>query len=216
MEKAEMVRKGFGIAIIFLVAFSGCTPKNIDAPEPDFDLVRTQAVQTAVMQITADAVLHPKTTPSSELSAATDEGETSQQTVGNSQDKGNTSQSDPTPASLDNDEYACQVESEPQYPSENSRGTGETYTGIWRIRNTGSAIWRSDQVTAEWVGGAHLCTRDRIELGWNIHSGESVEIRVPILVPDSLSSTPKMMAWGLVDGNGRIFCKFYTFINEMK
>jgi len=212
MVRGEMMKTGFGLIVILIAVLTACTPEPSDAPEPDFDAVRTQAVQTAVMQITADAVLHPKMTPSPQSVTIMGEPSTSQPEKENGTGMENVEQTNLTPTSMDNEGYACEVEEDFQFPGDGPRRAGDTYAEVWRIRNAGSTSWKSDQIAAVWVGGAHLCTMDKIQLGWNVQSGESVEIRVPVRVPDAPSTTPLMMAWALVDGEGTIFCKFYHTI----
>jgi len=212
-----ITRKALKIVIPIMITFSACTANRIDAPDADFDAIRTQAVQTAVMQITADAVLHPKAnaTPLPSISsqaAALSEPGSEERAIKTGEDV----LENALPAEGNLGSFACAVDTDFQSQPDGPRQAGVSYTKIWRIHNTGSASWRSDQVTAKWVGGTHLCTKDKINLGWNVVPGDTVEIRVPVHVPENPSTTPLMMAWALVDGEGNIFCKFYHSINVVE
>ncbi len=210
-------KNGLKTTILIMIALPACTANGIDTPDADFDAVRTQAVQTAVMQITADAVLHPKASATPLPSISLQAADLSEPGSGESGvKKGEDVLENALPAKENPGTFACAVNPGFQSPPDASYLAGESYTKTWRIQNTGSASWHSDQVTAEWVGGTHLCIKDKINLGWNVAPGDTVEIRVPVHVPEDSSKTPLMMAWALVDGEGNIFCKFYHSIHVVE
>ncbi|MDP2965193.1 MAG: hypothetical protein Q8N39_04030 [Pelolinea sp.] len=53
----------FFILILFATILSACKPNSTAEPTLDIDDIRTQAVQTALMEMTVQAVLNPSATP---------------------------------------------------------------------------------------------------------------------------------------------------------
>jgi hypothetical protein len=209
--------------IIFLVIsalLAACTPNTAAQPTLDIGAIQTWAVETAVMEITVQAILHPSSTqipeiavqsPAVPLTTAVPEttpggaGETS---GGGSGSSGGTSGS--ALATRTPDVYICKVET--QDPPDKLQMTGANYDMVWTIRNTGIATWNTSEYYVKWLGGSDLSPSHTYPLPNNVVPSGTVDILVDIRIPTEPMTDLQVTRWGIVNDNGDVFCKFFHAI----
>jgi hypothetical protein len=203
------------IAIAALI--SACKPDTIILPTPDLNLVRTQAVKTAIMEITVQAVLHPSSTPipvtitpfpSATMSTAIPVSN-SGGSGGSSSGSSGSSSGTPIPSRTP-DVYICEYIS--QNPLDKPQMTGWNYDMVWTIRNNGVATWNAKEYYVKWLGGSDLSPNHTYPLVKNVAPGETIDIVVDIQIPTNPTSDLQVTRWGIVNDNGDVFCKFFHAI----
>jgi hypothetical protein len=197
------------ILFAIIVLLSACKNDVKTLPTPDFDSVRTQAVQTAVMDITAQAVLHPSETPvptvTSQFMAAILStevpGSISENLAGSSERK--------SPTNSPN-YYNCSTII--QHPLDKPQMAGSEYDMVWTIRNTGTAIWKTNGCYVKWLGGSDLSARHIYPLVKDVAPNELIDLAVNIQIQINPTSVLQVTRWGIVNDNGDVFCKFFHAI----
>jgi hypothetical protein len=194
---------------VMIVFLSACKNETAAVATPDLNEVRTQAVQTAVMDITAQAVLHPTETP---IPSATPQFMTtanektmpvaSSASSGNSSEKGAATSTPET--------YSCEYVT--QNPLDKPQMTGANYDMVWTIRNTGIATWTIEEYTVKWLGGSDISPKKEYALGKNVAPKDTIDIRVDIHIPTNPTNILQVTRWGIVNDNGDVFCKFFHAI----
>jgi hypothetical protein len=202
------------------VIISGCAPKASMEPTLDINSIRTQAVQTAVMEITVQAVLNPTITPvpativpipaaventAVPVSVSGGSGGSSGGSSGSSGGSSGTPIPTWTP-----DVYICEYVT--QNPLDKPQMTGANYDMVWSIRNTGVATWNTSEYYVKWLGGSDLSPNHTYPLAKNVAPFESVDIVVDIQVPTNPTDDMQVTRWGIVNDNGDVFCKFFHAI----
>lgn len=205
--------------IVIVILLSGCKAEKSEIPAPDLNAIRTQAVQTAVWEMTVQAVLHPVATqiPSTAalLPAATMEPAIPVPSSGGSDgSSGSTggaegSSDSPVPTRTP-DVYSCEYLS--QNPLDKPQMTGADYDMVWTIKNTGIATWRTNEYYIKWLGGSDLSPRHTYPLAKNVTPYETVNIVVDIQIPTNPTDQLQVTRWGIVNDNGDVFCKFFHAI----
>lgn len=210
------------LLILSLVLITACQSASSALPAEDVSAIRTQAVQTAVMEITVQAVLHPSV-PASQipveetaLPAAPVEPiiTTSPLTESFNVEPNNLSvNSVPPDAAQPLDVYQCEFVS--QSPLDKPQAAGANYDVVWTIRNTGVATWNTREYQIKWLGGSDLSPCRQYALPGNIAPSESVEIIVDIKIPPNPSDDMLLTRWGIVNDNGDVFCKFFHAVPKV-
>ena len=90
--------------------------------------------------------------------------------------------------------------------------TGADYDMVWTIRNKGVATWNTSEYYVKWLGGSDLSPNHTYPLAKNVPPFETVDIVVDIHVPTDPTNEVQVTAWGIVNDNGEVFCKFYHVI----
>ena len=90
--------------------------------------------------------------------------------------------------------------------------TGADYDMVWTIRNTGVATWNTSEYYVKWLGGSDLSPSHTYPLAKNVAPFETVDIVVDIHIPTDPTNEVQVTAWGIVNDNGDVFCKFYHAI----
>ena len=90
--------------------------------------------------------------------------------------------------------------------------TGADYDMVWTIRNKGVATWNTSEYYVKWLGGSDLSLNHTYPLAKNVPPFEAVDIVVDIRVPTDPTNEVQVTAWGIVNDNGEVFCKFYHVI----
>jgi len=210
-----------GAALIAVLLVSACGTGEPQEPTPDVNAVKTQAVQTAMAELTVQAALSPSETPIpptlTPLPTATLDTDAAQPAGGSSSSSGSSSGGSsvaetPVWSSL---VYKCEFVN--QNPLDGPQFTGADYDVIWTMRNIGKVTWTVADYYVKWTGGANLSGAIRGNLTYklphDVAVGETVDIRADIAVPKNPELYPGYVTnWAIVNDNGEEFCRFYHHI----
>lgn len=214
------MKNRFIFIIVISALLAACAPSTAAEPTLDIGAIQTWAVQTAVMEITVQAILHPSSTPIPEtvvqspsepvntaipVSAPGGAGGSS---GGSSGGSGSTSEKPLTTRTPD--VYICEFVS--QDPADKPQMTGANYDMVWTIRNTGIVTWNTSEYYIKWLGGSDLSPNHTYPLPKNVAPSGTVDIVVDIQVPTEPMTDLQVTRWGIVNDNGDVFCKFYHAI----
>ena len=208
------------LLIVIAAMVTACAPNTIAEPTLDLSAIRTKAVQTAIMEITVQAILNPTDTPipsilnrpttaaestAVPISTSSSSGGSSSGSSGGSGGKSGTPLPTWTP-----DVYICEYVS--QNPLDKPQMTGADYDMVWTIRNTGVATWNTSEYYVKWLGGSDLSPSHTYPLTNNVAPFEIVDIVVDIKIPTNPTTDLQISRWGIVNDNGDVFCKFFHAI----
>lgn len=207
-----------GFLIVVAVALSACTQKSAsEEATPDLGVVKTQAVQTAVSQMIADAKAADEN-PTSELPTITPILTTSAVVVPtatlhvNSSGSGSSSSSSGTPLPTSTpDVYICEVVG--QTPLDGNQYVGADIDVYWTLKNVGAATWTAGKYYYHWTGYSDLSPTKLFYLTEDVTTYDTIQIMVDVKVP----TTPGQYRtqWYLVNDNGENFCGFYYYVNAI-
>ncbi|MGV8026309.1 MAG: NBR1-Ig-like domain-containing protein [Anaerolineaceae bacterium] len=205
--------------IMAVVLLSACTKKTAsEEATPDLGVVKTQAVQTAVSQMTADAVSSEKA-PTSELPTITPI--TTMNTVviptatvyvssGGGSGSGTSSSGTPIPTSTP-DVYICEVIG--QSPLDGNQYVGADLDVIWTLKNVGAATWTAGTYYYHWAGYSDLSPTHSFTLTKNVPMYDTIQVMIDVRVP--IIPGQYRTQWYMVNDNGENFCGFYYYVNAM-
>ena len=214
------MKNGFIILILISALLASCAPNTAAQPTLDIGAIQTLAVETAVMEITVQAILHPSSTPipetvvqspsvpSSTAIPVSAPGGASGNSGGNSGGSGGSSGT--SLATRTPDVYICEYVT--QVPPDKPQMTGANYDMVWTIRNTGIATWNTSEYYVKWLGGSDLSPSHTYPLPNNVVPSGTVDIVVDIQIPTEPMADLQVTRWGIVNDNGDVFCKFYHAI----
>ena len=214
------MKNRFILLIVISALLVACAPNPAAQPTLDIGAIQTWAVETAVMEITVQAILHPSSTPIPETIVQTPAatltiavpvsapGGTGGNSGGSSGSSGGTSGS--PLATRTPDVYICEYIT--QNPPDKPQMTGADYDMVWTIRNTGIATWNTSEYYVKWLGGSDLSPRHTYPLPNNVVPSGIVDIIVDIQIPTEPMTELQVTRWGIVNDNGDIFCKFFHAI----
>lgn len=195
------------LSILFLLMIlAGCSPAPQSAPPMDAAAIRTEAVRTAVAEMTAQAILHPPTEAATATIAPMPEATATPQpnAAENSDTEGLVSKD--APGELI---FACEIDQARSLPPDGPQPADASQEKTWLVRNSGSAPWTSQTVRLKWVGGMRLCPDDRQAWMGKVMPGETVLLSVKMQMPAEATDKPQIVEWGLVNPQNEIFCKLY-------
>lgn len=195
---------------LFLV---GCQSFKPSQTPLDIGMIRTEAVQTAIAEMTVQAILNPTpliaTITSSPL--PTDFGEKAAETT-----------ETPTPTTEEiiikstavpiEPLYACSIDQAASHPNDGPQPAGEKIEKIWGIRNSGNVAWTSENVRIKWVGGVNLGEQDCLDWSSQVGPGDEYTVRLDLSMPALPTNKTQIVEWGLVNSANEIFCKLYYLI----
>ena len=219
--KKNLKKLTFGAALIAVLLVSACGTGEPQEPTPDIDAIKTQAVQTAMVEMTVQAALSPSKTslpPTlTPLSTATLDTDATQPAGGSSSSSGSSSGGSSVPATpaWSSLVYKCDVIDE--FPLDEPMPTGANYDKHWIVKNIGKVTWTVADYYVTWTGGDNLSGAVRGSLNYNLpHDvgvGKTVDIFVDIDLPINPEPYPGLVTnFGIVNDNGEVFCKFYHHI----
>jgi len=220
-EKIKTASMGFVLIAVLLL--SACGPKAAAEPTPDLVAIRTQAVQTAVAEMTVQAALNPTNTPIPAtitplptatvgtpvpISSSGSSGGSSGSTSGG----GSSGTKIPTATP---DAWKCQIVDE--FPLDKPQMTGWEYDRHWIIKNTGTTTWWANDVYVKYDDTCTVCEnityQTKFFINKNVVPGDTVDIFVDIDVPTSPVALPGYtMAWNMESGVGGLICEFWNNI----
>jgi hypothetical protein len=222
--KNNLRKLTIGAALIAVLLVSACGTGEPQEPTPDENAIKTQAVQTAMAELTVQAALSPPETPLpptlTPLPTATLDTDTAQPAGGSSSSSGSSSggSSPPATPAWSSLVYKCAVIDE--FPLDEPQPTGASYDKHWIIKNMGKVTWTAGDFYVKWTGGDNLSGAVRGNLTFNLpHDvavGETVDIFVDIDIPINPKIYPGYITnFGIVNDNGEVFCKFYHHITTV-
>lgn len=215
-----------GLVLIAVLLLSACGPKAAAEPTPDVVLIRTQAVQTAVAEMTVQAALNPTATSvpatltplptatvGTQVPASGSSSGSSGSTGGSSGGSGgSTGTKVPTRTP---DAWKCQIVDE--YPLDKPQMTGWEYDRHWVIKNAGTTTWWANDVYVEYDETCTICEnityQTKFYINKNVEPGDTVDISVDIDVPTSPVDLPGFtMAWNMISEDAGLICEFWNNI----
>jgi hypothetical protein len=226
MYKKNLGKIGLFIAITALLITS-CAAPQVTLPTPDLNLVRTEAVVTAMAQLTKQAAIFStaaktKTaTPTESLTTLTPIAATATPSIygssgssgGSSGGGGSGGATSPT---------AKPVIYGAQYITQNPLDgypcpTGELPDFKVTLKNTGAATWNHTSyyykllynLQGKESTGEQLTKNSLYYIPNDVPSGSKVTLTLDIQCPKYPSPTAWTTQWGLVNDNGEIFARFY-------
>jgi len=215
-----VMKNGFIILVLISAVLAACAPDTAAQPTLDIAAIQTWAVETAVMEITVQAILHPTSTPIPEtvlpspavISDTAVPVPASSGTGGNSGggSGGTGGTSGSSLATRTPDVYICKVET--QDPPDKPQMTGANYDMVWTIRNTGIVTWNTSEYYVKWLGGSDLSPSHTYPLPDDVTPSGTVDIVVDIQIPTEPMTELQVTRWGIVNDNGDVFCKFFHAI----
>jgi hypothetical protein len=209
------------IAITALLITS-CAAPQVVLPTPDLNLIRTEAVVTAMAQLTKETALIPSATQTKAvltfepLTSSTPYvitatpyiigggGSTGGGTGGGS--SSGTKIPTWTPV-IYQAEFVAQ-----NYLDGYACPTGEELDFKLTFKNTGAATWDSAHYYYKRLYNSpdvKLTKSDQYSLSTDVPSGSKVTLIIDIQCPKYPSPSPWTTQWGLVNNNGAVFARFY-------
>jgi hypothetical protein len=225
------MRKNFGkiggLLVLLSVLLAACGMAADQEPTPDVVAIKTQAVETAMAEMTVQAALNPSATPLpptiTPLPTATRFTQTPMAASGSSSG-GSTSGGSggggsklatrtPTWPSWSSDDYRCEFVD--QYPYDQAQKAGTEYDIVWTVRNIGDRKWWTNLTEVVRLSGAEIAPYKSYQLPKNVNPGETVQIRVDIHLPTNPTEQMLTTEWGIKNDQGTVFCRFYHSIPRL-
>ena len=213
------VRVGGVVLLLAVMLAVGCAgAPSAEEVAPDLDAIKTQAVQTAMAQMTAAAQMmptedteeEPTLTPLPTLTPQTagQVGAVPTTSIQSSGGGGGGGTAIPTWTPV---VYGCQVVN--QIPVDGWQYTGSNIDVKWQLKNVGSATWKAGVYYWKWSGYADLSPQHTYVLSKDVGPYETVWVSVDVDVP----TTPGQYRtqWYLVNDNGQSFCGFYYYVSAI-
>lgn len=215
---------GFWILLVAALLLSACKAAAPTEPTPDAEAIRTQAVQTAVAQLTVQAALNPTATevpptitplPTATVGTAEPQGGTGGGGSGGSAGTGGGGSSGTAIPTWTPDAWKCEIVDE--YPLDVPQMTGWEYDRHWVIKNIGTTTWWANDVYVEYDTTCTVCEniayQTKFYINDNVEPGHTIDIFVDIDIPTQPKEFPGYtMAWNLISGNGGLICEFWNNI----
>ncbi len=203
-----------GAALIAVLLVSACGTGEPQEPTPDIKAIKTEAVQTAMVEMTVQAALSPSETPLpptlTPLPTATLSTDATQPAAGSSSGSGSSSGgSSGTPIpTWTPDVYKCEIVDE--NPLDKPQMTGAIYDKVWTVRNVGIATWTVNDYYVKWVGRDDLSPKHIYKLPNDVAPYQTVDIIVDIYIPTNPVEFPGWSTeWAIINDNGDEMCHFY-------
>jgi hypothetical protein len=212
-----------GMALSAMLLVGACTAAEPTEPTPDLNAIKTEAVQTAMVEMTVQAALSPTKTDvpatMTPLPTATLDSDAAQPAGSSSSSSGSSSSSSGgtsgTPiATWTPDVYACKWVS--QSPLDGPQTTGWNYDFKIKIKNTGIVTWTKDDYYVKWYDNPfesndlNLSPRNIYKLPHDVAPNETVEFLFDIQIPTEPFTVPGLTTyWQIINDNGAAFCQFY-------
>jgi len=213
---------GLGIVVAMWLALAGCKAAAPVEPTIDLNVIKTEAVLTAIAQMTAEAALNPTATsipptntplPTATLVTLTPQGATGGTGTGTG---GGGSGVDKTPIpSSTPDAWKCDIVDE--YPLDKPQMTGWEYDRHWVIKNIGTTTWWADDVYIKFDDTCSYCENityfTKAYIKQNVAPGQTYDFFVDVDVPTQPKAYPGYsMEWQMISENGGLICEFWNNI----
>ncbi|MCD6576939.1 MAG: hypothetical protein J7K66_02870 [Anaerolineaceae bacterium] len=213
-----------GTAFIAMLLVSACGTGEVQEPAPDIGAIKTEAVQTAMAEMTVQAALSPSETPlpptPTLLPTVTQDVNGSQPTsepnhsVPSSVNSGGSSNgSSDTVNPTKTPVYKCEYIS--QHPLDQPEMAGSIHDVFWSIRNVGTVTWTVENFYVKWIDGDDISPKHIYKLPHDVLPYATVDIGVDIYVPNNPVEYPGYITnWAIVNDKGKVFCRFYYHITH--
>jgi len=219
MRNKKIIAELLVMAIVILAA---CTQKVVPSEATaDLGMVKTQAVQTAVSQMTADAAANVQATATSSLlptstplaaSAVTQiPTATPYRSSGGGVSGGGGSSSGTAYPTATPDVYICEVID--QTPLDGNQYVGADIDVVWTLKNVGAATWKAGTYYYHWTGYSDLSPVHSFQLSEDVPMYGTVKVMIDVKVP--ITPGKYRTQWYLVNDNGENFCGFYYYVNAI-
>lgn len=199
------------LKVLFIILLMTACQAQPPVQEPvDMAMIKTEAVQTAIAEITVQAILNPSPTTGINISTPMPEGEV--ETITNSaiaSPSANLEAPSPTPLVP---RYTCEIDHTRSLPEDGPQKAGAQVRKTWAIRNTGNTAWSGSTVEIKWVGGINLCDKECVEWPAEVKPGETFIFDLNLVMPAKTTDKPQIVQWGLVDPANNVFCKLYFVV----
>lgn len=205
------------IMLAVLVIASCVRAPSAEEAMPDLNAIKTQAVQTAVAQMTAAAKMLPTEEPTQEIPTLTpfptltpQSGSQGAPLATSSSQGGGGSSGTPIPTWTPV-VYGCQVVD--QIPLDGNQYTNNNIDVKWKLKNVGSATWQAGVYYWHWTGYDDLSLQHTYMLSQNVAPYETVWVSIDVNAP--VNPGQYRTQWYLVNDNGENFCGFYYYMNAI-
>ncbi len=174
------------LLLVFVLTFASCSPA---APTVDANQVRTQAAQTAIVQLTAAATLLPPATATkaptntlapSATAAATD---TPAAPATDTPAAAAPTATPTTAAPASADDMAAFV-TDVNYPDNTQVSAGATFEKSWQIKNIGKSTWTVAYTLVCIDPGKMQCT-DSSAFPKEVKPGDTVDLKAKLTAPSA-------------------------------
>jgi len=208
-----------GMVLSAVLLSAACTAAEPAEPTADLSAIKTEAVKTAMAEMTVQAALSSPTetdvpatmTP---LPTATLDTEAAQPVAGATSSGGGGGSSGTAIPTWTPVVYGCEYVT--QSPLDGPQTSGWNYDFRITMRNVGSATWTTNDYYIKWYDDPtndddiNLSPRNIYKLPHDVAPYETVEILIDIQVPTTPITVPGWISnWRIVNDNGEEFCKFY-------
>lgn len=212
--------KMLGILVVSALLLGACAAPKAVEPTPDLAAVKTQAVQTAMAQMTLEAAMMPSPTvalptlapvptytqvPLATIPVVTYGGSSGSGSSGGSGSGGGVVPTW-TPAV-----YKCELVN--QVPIDGWQWAGENLDVVFTLKNTGIVTWSTATYYVKWLGYDDLSPVKTYPLAADVAPGKTVKVIIDIDVP--ISPGQYRTQWALMNDNGESFCKFYYYVSAV-
>jgi hypothetical protein len=206
-----------GTVFAALLVMTACGTGETGEPTPDINAIRTEAVKTAMVEMTVQAALSPTETappptmtplPTATLNTGAAQPATGSSSSSASSSSGSSGAVVTAGPTATPDIYICEFVD--QSPLDGPQMTGWIYDVVWTFRNVGTAKWTKADYYIMWAGGDDLSPTHIYKLSKDVGYYETVDIGVDITIPPSPVGVPGYITkWALVNNNGEQICNFY-------
>lgn len=199
------------VIIFTALLLIGCQSLESRQAPLDTGMIKTEAVRTAIAEITVQAILNPAT-PAATLTRSPLPKETaSTESTGTPTYQENEIQVEQTSVPVE-PVYACVIDMDASLPKDGPQPAGEKIAKTWVIKNSGNVAWAAENVRIKWVGGVNLWDQDCIEWTGQVKPGDKYIVKIDLSMPSLPTNKVQIVEWGLVNPENEIFCKLYYMI----
>jgi hypothetical protein len=206
-----------GMALSAILLAGACNAAEPAEPTPNLSAIKTEAVQTAMVEMTVQAALSPTKTsvpptmtplPTATLNSGAAQPAAGSSSTGSTSSGGSGGSSGTPIPTWTPDVYRCEFVT--QTPLDGPQTTGWNYDFVITMRNVGVADWTKADYYVKWLGGDDLSPTHIYKLPKDVGYYETVDITIDIQVPVSPKGVPGYITeWAIVNDNGEEFCNFY-------
>jgi len=219
--KKKMIK--FGIAISALLLIAGCTTGAPTEPTADLNAIKTEAVKTAMAEMTVQAALSPTETsvpptltPLSTATLSSDAAQPAASSSGSGSSGSSSGGSSGTPIpTWTPSVYLCEFVT--QTPLDGPQTTGANYDVVWTVRNVGIKEWDTQNFYLKWMGGDDISPHHIYKLPHDVGYWETVELTIDVQLPTQPQLPDNGLAyttwWSIVNDNGEAFCNVDHYVS---
>ncbi|MDO9546331.1 MAG: NBR1-Ig-like domain-containing protein [Pelolinea sp.] len=211
-----------GAALVAVLLITACGTGEPQEPTPDINAIRTEAIQTAMVEMTVQAALSPSETAPpptlTPLPTATLSTDAAQPAAGSASSASSGSSSGGSsgtaiPTSTP-DPYKCKYISED--PLDGPQPTGANYDKYWTFQNVGTATWTAKDYYIKWVSGPDLSYKHIYKIPHDVAPYQTVTFGIDVVIPTNPISEGIAYVdyWQLISDNGDVVCNFQNTITR--